>query len=229
MKYYTLNYAVDTDETGDAYPQISDDSPACLEGRKGSMRNLDAYRLTSFVPDLDYYELNKDAKLTDLMSGGVPAGVSGGVVKGFVVNEKLKNIFQMYNLDSYYFYPAVVKEKKVFHRNYYLMHVVSDQSDYIDFNKSEFYKQKFVTNLGDVKVMSKSDYDEKTKEFWKESMVISIEPTKLVLSNEFDKKLDLFVAGLANFDVIISERLREHLLNEKITGIEIKESVVSVG
>lgn len=96
MKYYKFTYAVDTEETGLVFMQIKDESPALDRNKKNSVFLLESDKLPDFVPDLNYYELENAAKLTDLLSGGIPPGAKGGLVDGFIISKKLKNIFQLW-------------------------------------------------------------------------------------------------------------------------------------
>ena len=59
-------------------------------------------------------------------------------------------------------------------------------------------------------------------EFQKQNSRIKIVPNKLCF-NKTNLEVDIFKIGLMNFDWIISERLKDKLEEENVTGYEVKE------
>ena len=95
MQYYTLTYDVDSKETGHAYPQAVFKNPKKLNPNPVLLANmaLDGAPLPDNILPFDYFELNKGAKLTDLMSSDF-----GG--NGFLMSKKLKKIIEESNIWS---------------------------------------------------------------------------------------------------------------------------------
>ena len=221
--YYSLSPAEAKEETtGFVWPQISNESPIYLNKGSNSVMNLVADKFPDFIPDLNYYELDKKAKLTDMLSGGKVNA------NGFVISEKLKEIFERHYTVPTQYYPAKIKMENSFVDNYYLMQIVSDLSDNIDFRHSKFRVRKLVKDLGEIELVSKEDFRQKWDELLKTSMTITIRPDVFAMNNNFDNALDLFMINFMDFNVNISERLRNCLIEERVTGIQMKETNIVV-
>lgn len=119
------------------------------------------------------------------------------------------------------YYPAVIKEKDVFHKNYFFMHAVSDLPDYIDYEKTAFFIKEYGDDLGSVRVNSKTEYESFNKQLEGIKFLSSNMP---YLKKEIICKYDLFVETHFRFRFYISEKLKNALLEEKITGSSVTEA-----
>lgn len=223
MKYYILDYAfVTKEETGHVYPQILSDSPALQFEGANSVKKLEMGKFSDFIPNLNYYELDPEGRLTGMLTGGIPPGASGGVIKGIIVSENLKNTLQQYNLASYKMYPAVIKEKNTFHTNYYFMHIVSDLEEYIDYSKTIFFIKRFSRDLGPIEISSEKEYKEKNRQLEGSDIISTHKP---VLRKDIIFQYDFFVEKYFTFKIYVSERLKTAMITKKITGVSFKEAV----
>ena len=125
MQYYTLTYDVDSKETGHAYPQAVFKNPKKLEPNPVLQANmaLDGASLPDTILPFDYLELNRGAKLTDLMS----SSLSGN---GFLMSEKLKHIIEESTITDYQFYEVKLFDKTKEIKGYYYFHSTSCLRDF---------------------------------------------------------------------------------------------------
>ncbi|HEY4194022.1 MAG TPA: DUF1629 domain-containing protein [Mucilaginibacter sp.] len=223
MKYYTFEPACDTKETGPVYPQIQKWKPGYDSNSATSFysylkKSKDVF--ADFIPNLDGLIVNGRARPTDLVS----SFTSGG----FIVSEKLKLIFEKHNLAPHRFYPAKVIYKSKNLEGYFWMHVISNLTDFIDYSDSAFVISKhFDPSPIPIKLISKENYLEKAKSLEDDysknnGSYLSIKSEKLKLDDRFDRKLDFFTIG--NFDnrFYISQDLRDSIIENHITGCDIK-------
>ena len=214
MQYYTITHAVDTKETGRAFPQAIFKNPKKLEPNPF----LTANKATdgSYPPDnnfpYDYLELNKGAKLTDLMSGPF--------MNGFLISEKLKLIFEESTIKDYKIYDVILFNKKEEVKGYYYFHSASCLRNYIDYEKSKF----FVGLLSDVPkydlpiVNSYNDLVELKKGIDFGDLIVAKE---LYLNHQFPYQLDFFRLYAFNYDFFISQKLKTKIVSNNITGVNI--------
>jgi hypothetical protein len=204
--YYKLENRTDK-EVGSVFPQVS-----CLS-------QIDAHRLRSdefpsFTPKL-IFELVKKAKLTDVLS---QAAISA---MGFIVNYKLKEITESQNQLNLKTYPATVETKSA-RENYYWLHIKSlDISDLIDYESSTFFYTKYELNQDDIKINSYAHYKSLSNE---NGIMWGVGMDKIKLSNKFNQSLEFFHLSPFDRTVYVSKRLRNLIVNNQITGIEITEA-----
>lgn len=220
MQYYTLTHAVDTDETGPAFPQADFSNPKKLSPQPVLTANK--ARNGSYPPDdtppFDYLELNKSAKLTDLMSSPFE--------NGFLISEKLKQLFIESNIVDYKLYDVILlNHKKQEIKGYYYFHSASYLRDFIDYPKSTFFVGDIIQNyLRDCTAMF-SNYEEldsfdKSLPFGEELVWVK----QFYLKSSFPFQTDLFRLCVCNIDFFITEQLKQKLEQNNITGIEINSA-----
>lgn len=98
---------------------------------------------------------------------------------------------------------------------------------YIDFDKSNLFVEDAFSKLRkELNITSSKEYNDILKELGDTEFIKS---NRLILNNDFKSmSLDLFfIIDFLN-SVIISERLKEEILKNNITGVEIKESYIEV-
>jgi hypothetical protein len=216
MSYYIFKNACATKETGPEFPQIQ---------KMGDGYNYDAIdsvdffsknnRFPDFVPNLDHFVLQHQAKVTDLLSS-VFSGVNC-----FIVSKKFRDIVSNYKLPNHNYYSCTIKHKNSIITDYYLLQIISDYKDFVDYKSSAFIiKENYSKKLSDISITSEQDFLEKTERIKKENKFFSIWVEKVKLKKEFDKSIELF--SIANFDrnFYISNILQEELVRKKVTGIE---------
>ena len=219
--YYTFNFACNTLDTGKEFPQIQKMKIGYDFNTHDSVHALAKARnkFPTFLPNLNAFLLHSNAKLTDLISSSFTTGTSG-----ILISEKLKHIIEQHKIVSHNFYPATVIFKKEEFRNYYWMHIVSDITSNVDYNKSTFYIYKdYSLNLGNTPIFSKEDLIQKREQLKQDnpSQTITIWADKICFNKTFDKSLDFFKIGMFDSDYYISERLSQILFDNKITGCDI--------
>lgn len=209
MKYFLITSATDKKETGVLGPQ-------CMVFPKGynlqwyeqqnSMTKLNNGAFPQNNPDL-LFELDKKANLTDFISQSIISA------RGFLINEKVKNIFKGFLLPEHKFFQAqVCFQNKVF--IYYWLHLLDNNYSNIDYSSSKFYEgiTQGWKNV-DASIQSLNDI----VNFRKEKKLIFTE--KLILNGILP--YDIFLYSLIHQDIFVSEKLVQKLIQNKITGYKI--------
>lgn len=170
-EYYILKPAVDTPETGNAYP-AADSYDDYDFNASNSVHKLNFQELPNFEPDIRF-KLAKGAKLTDMLS---QAAIS---VHGFLINEKLKEAFEQFNIVPHKYFPATIEDHQGNFHQYFWLHLVWEEGKkLVDYNNSVFFKRKFSNNLGYIELSSEEDFWVKKEEMGSRYM-IGIESLKL--------------------------------------------------
>ena len=221
MSYYIFKTAVNNIETGSVYPQVQEMSPGYNYKAPNSVHALSKVyqHLPDFTPDLDYFELAGGAKLSDLLSTAMVYG-------GFLISEKLKNLFEKFHLPTHRFYLARVKYKNQFY-NYYWMHIICDLTSAVDYKNSKFFiYYNYAHNLGYIDTISKIELKQKEKKLKIENpgKTIAIWAETISLNQSFNKTLDLFEIGQFDSNYYISKQLRENIIKKNITGVDMRSA-----
>lgn len=173
-----------------------------------------------FVPDLRF-GLHPKSKLTDVVDA------SNISAMGFLINEKVKNIFSQFKNSGYRFYDATIIDHNGQMLPYFWMHIVSNNYSMIDFEKSIFRKSNFplktaTTKNGDsIDILNIDDFEEKGEILFHDDYYVVPDEIKIDNKEEYDC---LYFSKLRIKSVYISERLAKMLKIEKVTGIEILET-----
>lgn len=225
LKFYSLNHAL---EKVGCVPQVV------------SVKKTPATPLVEFVGSWDILPKKEASvriypliartlrtKFTDLLSC---YSINGS---GAIINERLKNIFSEYNFGCQYQYTRVsivTKKGESISTPYYHLHLpMPGIVDKIDYSKSTFYETRFDKRLSDTPIKIKSYEDRMTlqKNLSKKDICAIIQSEDVVLKKGTDPKMmDIFdwlgnPCGGGLF--MISERLKQRLEKEKITGIAFEE------
>ena len=165
--------------------------------------------------------------------------------KGFLLSPKVKEIFQSFRLPSHKFYPArVIRNHKEY--TYYYFYFFADSLQSIDFKASKFY---FINDLEERVNFSVDSLEafsqlkqtnwankEQYKEFTdphgfpkvgtkkmdieaRRKIIRQFGAYEIVFGDMFNKEQDLFTIHEFSWMTYISERLKDALLLEKVTGI----------
>lgn len=226
MDYYLLSNSTDEKIVGKQYPQCKGMPTGMGLTSKwfeqpNSMTKLTNDEFPNFEPEL-IFELDEKAKLTDVVT---PSNISA---KGLLVNDKLKNIFDSFNLMEHKYYPAtlIVNGEK---RNYYWLHFKESNDvflNYIDFDKSSFY----IGNLArwkeaTIEINSIDDYYQSKKNLGFKT--INFE--QLFFKENFKQNpIELFYINNLHNDFIINDVLKNTLQTLNIKGFEVYKSKFSI-
>ena len=163
-----------------------------------------------FKPNLDGFVLYKKAGLTDAIS----AGYIGG--RGLLVSDRFKKLLQKFNLTNHIFYPAtVIKDDKT--HKYFRMHLVDS-----DFRKNVVFSKTKFSNWPKLKLKDYKDYLRFDKE---EDEFGLLRAGFVTLDRKFDKTLDLFMISAFDQNLYASQNLINTIKENKITGVEIVDSL----
>jgi hypothetical protein len=224
MKYYFFYNTGDEKIVGKKYPQCKG-MPTNMGltskwfEQPNSMTKLNNEDFPNFEPEL-IFELEDKAILTDVVS---PSNVSA---KGFLINQKVRDIIIHFNLMEHRYYPAIliVKGQKL---PFYWLHF-KDNNDFllenIDYEKSIFH----VSNLAYMKIndLEIKSYQEYIK-YRKSLSMKYISASKLALSDVLkEKEFDLFYFGHMFLHCFISLRLVEALKIHNVTGLDFNEQSI---
>lgn len=143
------------------------------------------------------------------------------------VSEKLKQLLEEFNLGKHKFYPAEVLLKEERHP-YHVLHLLYNSFiEYIDFSKTVF------NNLNSFGKLSSEKFEQKQFESFEEMEAYSDEHwsynwnyDRLVMKSNF-RELDY--CYMLNIDGdLISERLKERIEQDEITGIKIEQLPIPI-
>jgi len=205
---------------------------------KTSVRNLVRDKFPDFVPDLDYFQLHKRAKITDVIS-------IGSTYFGFLVNQRVKSLIEKSRLPNYRFYEAKIgyNDNEVYD-GYFFFHLVSNFLDQVDFNKTQFYELKVspkenLENFPEDQVLEIKEQWKGGNVFWvkvrqevnspkelldkNKQLKMRLLTDKYNFKNDFKIEYDLFYIGRHDIRMYTSENFAKTIKSEKITGIDFAE------
>jgi hypothetical protein len=205
--YYILKPAVDTKETGNAYPAVESYDDYDFNA-PNSVHKIKFNEFPDFTPDI-HFKLAKGARLCDMMG---QATISG---HGFLISEKLKSVFEKANIIPHKFYPATIEANGTLHKYYWVHFAWKDAHEKVDFPKSKFYIRKFSSKLENISLLNFNDYlEEKEK----------IGTLKTIDFTELSVKpiaYDMFLIPFRG-EIFVNENFKSLLNNSNLTGIELE-------
>ena len=226
MKYYSLEEACATKETGSYFPQITEMFKGYDYSASDSVHNFrkNDFLIKGNIPNFDTIKMNGLSKVTDLISQCVISG------NGFIISKKLKEILEKYKLPKHWFFPVKILRRKEFLEDFFWFEIYTkeNQVELVDFEKSIFYKVKGYSlrnKIEQIKMDSSDDYKVKDKILNDQyGITHSILSEKIVLKRK--AMLDIFKIGVFDTKFYVSPILYQKLLDEKITGCKIEEAIV---
>ncbi|NBP67648.1 MAG: hypothetical protein EBU52_02790 [Cytophagia bacterium] len=217
MKYYFLEEAIRTSDTGTQHPQILQMDTLHDYDDDNGVYAFARISLPQNNPSLKYLLLDKDAKLTDLLSTAMLR------LRGFLINTKLKHILQSFSLPTHKFYSAYVKDDAGKVHDYFWLQMLMDyEMACIDFSKSEFV----IEGSNDIILLNSYQDFVSQRE--------TLKPRRIKLRNTSfnetfkSQSLDIFKIPILSMSWIISERLMDELIKRKISGIQILEAEAEI-
>jgi hypothetical protein len=170
-----------------------------------------------FMPDLSGIKLVRGAKLTDFLSGGFS--------NSMILSPRAKTVFEQFNLCPHRFYPMTIHKNKQ-PNNYFMLHYLSNFSDFVDYEKSTFVEEFYKidgTKGNFVEVNSKEELFIKRKEVQEKfgQSFYSVVGKKLVMNEAFCKKrLDFFQILVVTSGTYVSEQLKNAIEENGLTGLD---------
>lgn len=210
MDYFIITNSVGTEETGNVYPQTDG-----IEGEKtfsndNSFHVFNHHGFPSHFENSDIIKIHHTSKLTDFISSAIITA------HGFIVNERVKQIFESFSIINHRFYNIKIKYRNIINTDYYWFHMYWENAlSFIDYEKSVFEIKRFSDSFGEIEIESESDLIFKKGQLRPKM----ITPKKLVLRNPGK---DIFYSP-TGIEVIISEVVLDKLEKEKITGFETRK------
>jgi hypothetical protein len=168
------------------------------------------YKQTRFPDedfDLQYLKLKKSTILNDFLYFGP------SYYHRFLVNEKVQGILTEFNVAPFKYYSARLFRDEKLIDGYKFLFSPSFNYDVIDFKSCVFSKGNTISEREYFFLKTLEEYQAAQKPLNKE---------KIVLKSGFNKSLDFF--NILIFpDPIISKRLAEEFVRQKVTGIRLSE------
>ena len=221
MKYFTVDYSLETKIVGTQYPQVWD----FIKSYKPELENNGVFSLyqDGFPmdnPDLSGLKLSNGSKYTDFMSNGFADNL-------FILSEEAKSLLETMKMEEHRFYQAnIISLRKKTEKAYYFMKLLSETFEYVDFNRSTFIiKNQYVGDLRDtVSVNSFQDFMIKDREIRNQTKwEYCLQSTSIkMLPTFFELGLDLFKISHP-IRWYVSANLFELIRKSKLTGWEFKE------
>jgi hypothetical protein len=205
--YYAIKNRTD-EEVGSVYPQVN-----CITQEQA--HNLYANEFPSYDPEL-IFELNKNAKLTDVLS---QAAISA---QGLLVSDRMKSVLENHAIMKHRYYPVTIKMKNE-NFTYYWLHLNDDFTGYIDYKQTEFYWTKSTFRKGNIQLSNFQEYLQKKQE---NGRLWDVSIDKLKLADNFDNSLNLVSFFPFDLKIYVSSNLKIILSNEQITGLNISQEPI---
>ena len=204
--YYKLSNSIGKD-IGKNYPQIQ--SFILLDESK-SPYNIRPGIFPDFVPDLSHLVLHRNCFYTDVMSSSLG-------VFDLIVSNKVRNIFSSVKLPNCKFYKSTVYNMNT-SRQYWCMIFFDNISQSINYRQTNFVLRELFTEDIPINILSQVDIANNVKKY----------PSKKIISDEIflqEKVMyDLFYLHKGNNNIYISENLKTLLINNNVTGIDLKQA-----
>ena len=218
MKYFILQSSLNQKIIGNI-PQVKEVIHNCHVYDEANFIDRFPFKKIEINPILSNVVLYAKSKQTDLLAV-VSIGFSCG---SMVISDKLKKILEQSNCFGLQFFPTHFIHKNKKNNDYWQTHIYDIPYDIIDFRNTDFLlkdrdeNNKPIQNY--LEKMSKNEFLD-----MKDSMKY---PKMLFLKNiSFKNEMNLDYFFLRNFEGIgygiISEKLKNKIEKESITGIKFK-------
>ena len=130
----------------------------------------------------------------------------------YVISPKFKYLLDLFNLPHVKFYSGNIIANEIVN-HYYIFHILTKQYDYIDFEKSTFFKGNlFLERISDTSVSGENI--EEIKEQVGHRWIFN----KAVMKSDY-KDVDMYY--LDSYQILISERLKNAIEKANLTGVKI--------
>lgn len=216
MKYYIMKKTLKPEIIGSNYPQAYKFIKGYNPEAPDAIFSISKYRTSfpDYIPNLDGIMLSGTAKKTDFISDGFGLG--------YIMSAQAKEIVEKYHLCPHRFYPLGLYIRKVKH-DYYLLRIISDYLDFVDYKKSTFTEYDISKNkrYDSIMIDSKDDlFNKRNKLEAENNIMYTVWGDKIVLNENFDKELDFFIIRWIDASTYISERLMNDIVSKGLIGWE---------
>jgi len=213
MEYYILKKSTEKNIIGSEYPQIQTMGGTVNRDADDSLYNVYSNKFPDFIPNLNYFIVESKSILTDVLSASM-------ISFGFIVNDKVKNIFEQHKLPPHKFYPATVQYNAKFYNNYYWFFFVSDVLNFVDYDKTSFFITDMIgEKIEDCKETKTANSLTNLKEVLPDDRDINSD--LIIFKKEIIEKYDIFKIGFGDYYTFASKKIADNLINANITGFRI--------
>ncbi len=228
MSYFELDIKPHLDGSSKAsYPTGWQDTNRHLDifkNNKGYLGLSDYFlgKIPEYDLKLDGFLLEKYAKVTDFIS-------LGGLLRGFVISDRVRKILEEYRLPKHKFYPITFHQPSKVDKSiqvvegYWWFYFELEFGKNVNFEKSEFdyerHRRSARIDLSVNKVNSLEEYEAVFR-----ITRVAIRATTLVLNSNFDKNLDVWGTRHLTIESYFSSSLVQRFKKEKVTGYDLKET-----
>jgi len=211
MKYFTIKSTSEKKIIGNEFPQIQTMAGSVNRADDNSVYNVFPDAFPEFVPNLNYFVLHRNSKVTDVLSASMISG-------GFIVNTRVREILEKYSLPEHRFYPATVECNNKLDDNYAWFFFVSDVLDFIDYGRTKFYLCDMLDNrIRDCQVDSANNL-RAMKDILQDDR--NINSDHVYLMETFHDRFDIFKVTFGDYRTYVSERLKDAFDQAGITGLK---------
>ena len=228
MNYYSISHEFDPKVIGKVEIQIHDMiSNDYLEG-DNSIYNMPYKTFPTTAPNLNGLQLSPKAKLTDILGCIF-------ITRGLIINKRVKEILDNFNLPKHQFYPIVLHKGKKKMTDFFWFYYIFNIENHIDFEKSLFYETT-VSLRSDLKmpvqIKNIDDYRYQTQIIKNKPFNRMLGQSRHKLQEEFlvlkglETNLDILNTGEFGALQVASERLINTLKAESITGFMVNKNEI---
>ena len=212
--YYSISRSDDIKEIG-YYPQS--DLRKGYNPRNNGHFVVKHYEFPDFKPNLEL-EMHPKASPTNYLDS------TAGLVNGFVVDRKLKELLMSFKLPKHHFYPIKVYKQEMLLEYYWFHYIIDDFWKFLDKEKSyaEVVFMETPTKIGiekNVPIYSREQIIGEKRKLPRGKKNLRI--SKIVMKKEFPN-YDFYEIDCLSYNTIISEKLRDSIIKASLTGMKIK-------
>lgn len=165
--------------------------------------------------------MNKRAKLTDMLSC-----FKLGISDNFIISERMRAILEKFKIQPHLFVDCNVEKSNGDALRYSVLHFQGNQfSEMVDFKNSIFrIAETFLPLDGTepiIRINSYSDFIQKKEELRLQNLYIRLD--KYAVNKDNVNKFDMYTFWPFNDGNFISKELRDTIVDNNLTGIEIIE------
>lgn len=215
MKFFCLKESLDDKIVG-KYPQVENAIYPCEIWTEPTFVDRVNFIYTDFVPLTATAIIKEGAKLTDLIS----AGIVGYSLK-LLMSGRLKKSIQAFRTSGLQFYQSSVlfDESEVI--DYWVLNPFEINMEFIDYRKSEIFLIKNVFNkIEKLEIQTFDDFMDQKSRIESKGYPFSILIDHIELVDNVSQDFFTLLNVEGGVKYVVSERLRQHIELQGLTGIE---------
>ena len=116
------------------------------------------------------------------------------------------------------FHTSKIEHRGKIRDDYFWFHPVGNLSKYVDYEKTAFFARDDFNNMERLLISSLKEIDEHRPTLGHTKRIVC---ERLIFVDNYKIDLDLFEIGGFDFRTYVSPKLRDKLISDKITGIEL--------